>query len=840
MRQNEWSEILRALREASGITQAGWAARLGYGRRTVQRWEHGDLAPDAAAAEALIRVCSDQGLWRRYGSGPLGGVLVSEGWLRSVLAEARARGGGVGANQCTQPDGEAPNASLRTPLTSFVGRERERSELRRLLRTHRLLTLTGAGGIGKTRLALELATEVEQDFADGVMFVDLSGLTSAESVAPAIARSLGLRLSSGRSVVDIVAAGIAYKWLLLVLDNFEHVPTAALDVAQLLRVCPNLKVIATSRAPLHITGEQEVPVPPLDVPRSRCPSAEDALQYDAVQLFVERAHAVEPDWMLTEDRARVVAQICARLDGLPLAIELTAPLIRLLPLPALLQRLDHRLKLLVGGAGDRPARHQTLRATIDWSYNLLDEELRMMFRRLGVFAGSWDLQAAATICELDDSIEALRALLDQSLIRQAPAHEHEARFGMLESVREYALEQLQAHGEVGEAQRAHAEYFLQLSETANPGMVAGPERAAWLRRLDAETDNLLTAMRWCFEQKQVERGLRLGAAASRYWFYQGSLNHWREWRRMLAGLAELESEAALRARALNAAGLLAYGEGDLASADALHLEALAVGRELEDAHLIASSLHHLGRVAARKRAHNDALEYLTQSLAMWRDLGDRSHETVDITLLGGVLFMQADFSAAYARWMESAALCREIGDKTGTSEALSWQGFTALELGDPELAASLCEEALRLAREDRNRRAIGWTLLTVGLVRLKLRDYAGARSACLDSVALRDDTDEAQTRIAVALEILAGIACDTGQVVRALRLFGAAEAVPAAYRTRFAMFEYAMRRWEAAATRMLGGPAASALRADGRRLTAAQALNYAMADEIEVEVEVQA
>jgi tetratricopeptide (TPR) repeat protein len=303
---------------------------------------------------------------------------------------------------------------------------------------------------------------------------------------------------------------------------------------------------------------------------------------------------------------------------------------------------------------------------------------------------------------------------------------------------------------------------------------------------------------------------------------------------MLIGLAELGGQPALRARALNAAGLLAYGEGDYATADSLHTEALDIGRQLQDAQLIASSIHHLGRVAVRKEAYAEALDCLTRSLAMWRELGDRSQESVDLTLLGGVLIMRGEFSAAYARWAEGARLCRAIGDKTGTSEALSWQGFTALQLGNASLAASLCDESLQLAREDRNRRTIAWSLLNVALVRLAVRDHAGARAACLESAALRDDTDEAQTRIALALEILACIAADNNEIGRALRLFGAAQAIPATRRTRFAMFERVLQSWRAAAESALGEPEALAALAEGRTLTAAEALAEAVADELEL------
>jgi predicted ATPase/class 3 adenylate cyclase len=477
--------------------------------------------------------------------------------------------------------------------TPLVGREKEVAEVcLRLSRPEvRLLTLTGAGGTGKTRLGLQVAAELTDEFEDGVFFVSLAAISDPELVVPDVAGTLGVKETGGQPLLKSLEYYLREKHILLVLDNFEQVLEAAPMVSELLSAAPNLKVLATSRISLGLYGEYEYSVPPLDLPDlERAPSVERLSQYEAVRLFVERAQAAKADFSVTNENAPAVAEICHRLDGLPLAIELAAARIKLLTPQAMLARLGNRLKLLTGGARDLPERQRTLRGTIRWSYELLEEGEKVLFARLAVFSGGGTLEAIEAICDAEgdlpvDVLDGVSSLVDKSLLRQEEEEGGEPRFVMLETIYEYAREKLENSGEAETIKRAHAEYFLALAEKAEPKLTTA-EQGAWLERLETEHDNLRAALSWSLGRKDQELALRLGGALWRFWFLRSHLSEGLQW---LGEVLSLRGGfTALRAKALNGAGDLVWSQGNYDRAKELYEESLALSRQLGDKRGIAA------------------------------------------------------------------------------------------------------------------------------------------------------------------------------------------------------------------------------------------------------------
>src|SRR5829696_4918744 len=520
---------------------------------------------------------------------------------------------------------EAKLNNLPLQPTPLVGRVREVEEVAQRLCNEqvRMLTLTGPGGTGKTRLALQAGADLLDEFDDGVFFVALAAITDPELVPSAIAEALGVRESAEQALEESLKSYIRDKRLLLILDNFEQVLEGAPLVGELLGTCPRLKVLATSRIPLRLYGEQEYPVPPLALPDPRAlPPVKVLTQYEAVKLFVERARAVKADFEVTNESAPSVAEICARLDGLPLAIELAAARVRLLPPQALLRRLGNRLKLLKGGPRDLPARQQTLRGTIDWSYDLLTEEEKTLFGRLSVFSGGRTLEAIEEICGREgelDALEVMESLLEKSLLRQEVGVEGEPRFVMLETVHEYAREKLQESGEEQEIKRAHAEYFLALAEEAE-SQVRGSEAATWLERLEAEHDNMREALSWALGQEKVELGLRLAGALWRFWWMR---SHYSEGRRWLENALAVDRRGSPSARAMALAGIgeIASQQGDLDQAQEACEEGLKLlAREATEAKIYL--LLPLGKVARMREDYTWATQVNEESVALSREKRD--------------------------------------------------------------------------------------------------------------------------------------------------------------------------------------------------------------------------
>jgi predicted ATPase len=564
----------------------------------------------------------------------------------------------------------------------------------------RLLTLTGTGGTGKTRLALQIGGAVLDEFERGVFFVSLASITDASLIPSTIAGTLKVKETPGESLVETLCGYLRDKQILLVLDNFEHLLEGAPVVSELLAACPELKVLITSRAVLHLSGEYDYPVPPLSVPDPKhLPDVPTLSQYDAVALFIQRAQAAKPDFSVTNDNAPAVAEICHRLDGLPLAIELAAARIRLLPPQALLARLSSRLKLLTRGARDAPTRQQTLRGTIDWSYGLLDEGEQTLFARLAVFQGGCTLEAVEAVSSAEgelDLLEGMASLVDQNLLQQQG--EDEPRFAMLETIREYALERLHGAGEDGTIRERHAEYYTTLAETAEPELTGG-DQTIWLERLESEHENLRAALAW-FREHGEDGGLRLAAALWRFWLTRGHLTEGRGWlEEVVARAGQREASPALRAKALNGAGNLTFAQGDDSRAQDLHAESLRLRQELGDKRGIAASLINLGNVAWRQGAYERARALYEESLPLMQELGDKRGIANRLHNLGMVAYMQGDYSRAGELYERDLRLRQELGDKEGLSYSLNCLGLVAYVQGSYERAQELFKESLRLRQE---------------------------------------------------------------------------------------------------------------------------------------------
>ena len=546
--------LLKEMRLAVGLTQEALAERSGVGARSIQDLERGISRPQQATLQRLVVA-----------------LRLSEQDQRRLraLGVPRPRRSAAPSDEAQAPAAAATHTIVPVPLAPLIGRERELAAVLDLLRQHhvRLLSLTGPGGVGKTHLALVAARALLAHFPDGVRVVMLAPLGDPGLVTGAIAQVLGLRETSGLPVPEQLIDHLQSKRLLLVLDNFEHLLPAAPLLAELLMACPHLCVLTTSRAPLRLRGEQEVSVPPLALPGdpAHLPALETLAEVASVELFVQRARSVLPTFQLTRANATAVAGICRRLDGLPLAIELAAARVKLVAPAALLDRLARRLPLLTGGAADAPERHQTMRATIAWSYDLLQRGEQALLRRLAVFAGGCTLPAAEAVCDVGDELAGdllswLGALVHQSLL-QVGGTDEEPRFSMLEVVREYAQEQLTAAGEHPMARRSHLVWCVALAEAA-ASRLSGPERSQWIERLKMEYANLQAALDWSAEAEPA-LGLQLTAALGKYWYAQGLPREGRNWlERMLAAAVDSGAALPIRASALHGASVLAQEMGD--------------------------------------------------------------------------------------------------------------------------------------------------------------------------------------------------------------------------------------------------------------------------------------
>ncbi len=718
-----------------------------------------------------------------------------------------------------------PN-NLPVQPTPFIGREREVATIVQLLSREdvRLLTLTGPGGTGKSRLSLQVAMELSNVFTDGVVFVNLTPIIDPALVIPTIARTLELKETGGQSLLALLNASLREKKLLLLLDNFERVVSAATQLADLLAACPKLKIVVTSRVVLHVRAEYEFAVPSLALPDLTSLTDLVAItQYEAVTLFIQRAQAVKPDFQVTDANAHAVVEICARVDGLPLAIELAAARMKLLTPQTLLARLSQRLQVLTSAAKDIPERQQTLRNTIEWSYTLLDSYEQRIFGRLSAFVGGCTIEAVEALCALlgdgvEQVLDGVTSLADKSLLRQVE-HGEESRLIMLETIREYALERLAASGEAERARQAHADYYLALAEQAEPEL-SGPQQVVWFERLEGEHDNLRAAVQWFLEPvgtdgQRSERALRLVGALQRFWRMSG---HFSEGRSYLERALAQSQGANLdtRAKALNVAadialfdlyeheraealcresltlyrelgdkrgiatslsllGWVAQRQFHREAARALHEEGLALSRELFDKRGIAEALYDLSNLAFSQGDYDMSYSLKEESLALLRELGDKWSIAYLLLQVVSVASYQGNYDKAYPLADEGLILFRELGDKEGTADALLALGGVALNQGEYVRAEAVLAEGLRMYRELGLKRGIAKSLFALGRVAFGQEDYTKAQALHREGLTLFKELDD-KWLIALALEEFAAVVAMQEHPTWAARLVGAAAA----------------------------------------------------------------
>jgi len=851
---------LRQKRRALDLTQKAFGDQIGCAEITVRRMEADDYKPSTTLALVLLEKLGipepERTQWVHFARG---------------LAE-------YPNHYSTSSPPREPKTNLPNPLTSFIGREKEIETVKQLVTSHgggRLITLTGAGGSGKTRLALEVAAGLRDIFSEGIWFIDFAPLTNSALVLQSLLTTLGLSEQVGRSTIDIVSDFLQPRRALLIFDNCEHLIESCAQLAEiLLRCCPTLHILATSREALSAAGERPYLVPTLTSPDPAEADLDTLPQYEAVRLFVERAQTALPGFRLTADNTLAIAQVCHQLDGIPLALELAAARVKALRVEQIAARLEDRFRLLISGARTAMPRHQTLHALIDWSYNLLSEGERLVLRRLSVFAGGCTLEAAEAVCvgeqvEADNVLDLMTQLVNKSLLISEREQGQEARYRMLETIHEYARRRLIEAGEGERIRTRHFEFFLQYAEQIEPN-VRGPQLPAYLNQLETEHDNLRAALEWSLAQAEYgEASLRLAGALFSFWDQRGYRSEGRTWLAQALANPTAPSAGAARAKVLYGAGCLTHAEGDYTSARTLLEKSVDLWRALGSAGLIglAHTLSVLGQVVRGLGDPATARALGSEAIAIFREQRERWGLAWALSYLGMTLRDLEDFSLAQSFVEESFALWQDLGNQSGLAFAIRIRGNIALRQGDYELAEHAFAHTLAITRKLSDKLAVARALLELGQVTLCLNDRIRAKTyieesfemfreldhkswqvSCLYYLGLlaQAEGDNYQARIfleqavqshqigpiwqrANVLMGLAAVAAADGQARRAARLLGAADT----------QLELGASYWDAAESRYIERAVASAVAqlgedafaeayAEGRAMTLEQAADYAM------------
>ncbi|HEX8153956.1 MAG TPA: tetratricopeptide repeat protein, partial [Thermoanaerobaculia bacterium] len=677
-------------------------------------------------------------------------------------------------------EGPRPN-NLPLHLTPLVGRETEKRELTDLLRNPdvRLVTMTGPGGTGKTRLSIAIGEHFVSELEDGVFFVQLAPIREPDLVVSAIGDALDLH-EGGATLLDAIRKGLREKTMLLILDNFEQVAGAAPIVAELLAAAPHLRILVTSRWPLKITGEHEYAVPPLPTPPlDNVISANALTHYPSVALFLQRASAVKSDFAVTPENARAIAELCVRLEGLPLAIELAAARVKLLPPQAMLTRVENRMKLLSGGSRDLPERQRTMHAAISWGFNLLDDDEKRLFTDLSVFRGGFSIpQAEAIVAETGaghiDVLEKLESLVDKSFLQRDTASDDvEPRFGQLETIREYGLEQLAEAGREADVRASHARMMATLAEQSAADLAADHERA--LRRLAADHENYRAALEHAIATRDDEVALRTVGTLWWFWYLHGHYGEGRRWLEQVLTIPGIDGGVSM-ARALTGGGALAFLQCDYERAIELLDRSIDLSRKYGDRRSLAQALQFRGSIARERGEYDHAIDLHALSLATWQELGDRASAGRSQNYIAFASWLKSDFHRTIEMCRETLPLFRERNDSEGVAWSLLNLAAAALYSGELDRAESRLDDCLSWSRIAGFKEGVAWSLNLLGLVLRAHGEIERAAAILRDSLQLHWELGD-RWRSASVIESLAGVAAMRGHIEISARLFGAGEAL---------------------------------------------------------------